>query len=158
MKRTWEGKGTALKLIVSMLAILATAVLFNFFPEKVGIFRTATDVTSFTPVLAPEFSVHLPWLNLWWALAFSLCLVRLWMKRWTPALRWADMLLGFFGAYVLARMVLGSEELFLSSIGDALGRYILAFPALALTFSSVRKLQELVNGRWLVFGSDPVQE
>lgn len=158
MSNTWESRGTALRSMASMVAILAVVILFNFYPEKVGYFRTATDANSFTPVLAPEFSVHLPWLNLWWGLGFSLCLVRFWLRRWTPALRWADMLLGFFGAYLLARMVMGSEPIFLSSIGNALGRYILAFPALALAFSSVRKLQKLVNGRWLVLGSDPVRE
>jgi hypothetical protein len=142
-----------LRAVVNMLILAAVACLFNFWPEKVGTYRTAADLTTFTPLLAPAFADHLLGLNLWWGLSFAFNVVLLRTRRWTPALRWAEMALGFIGAYVLARLVV--EGPFLTAAGGALVRYLLTFVVLAMVFGSARKLNRLVNGRWLVYGSDP---
>ena len=91
--------------IVEIGILFSLLVLFNLFPAKVGILVSATDLSSFVPLLAPEFQPHLPWLNLWWGLALLLAVVKLIVGRWTVELRWADVCLGILGAYVLSRLV-----------------------------------------------------
>ena len=93
--------------LVRMGVILAASVLFNFYPEKVGVIQSATDPSSFTPLLAPEFQSYLFWLNLWWGLDLSLRLVHLIRRRWTVATRWADIVLRLLNVLLLGWMVLG---------------------------------------------------
>ncbi len=46
--------------IVEMVLILALMILFDFFPERIGIIRSLSDPSSFRPLLAPEFQQHMP--------------------------------------------------------------------------------------------------
>ena len=62
---------------VNLCLIAASAMLFNVYPERVGLLKSVTVPSSFTPLLAPEFHTYLPWLNLWWGLTFSLNLAHL---------------------------------------------------------------------------------
>ena len=94
-------------IIMSLCAIAAASILFNFYPDKVGVLVSATDPSSFISLLAPEFQAHMFWLNLWWGLAFTLNVVRLCLGRWTAVTRWADVALSVLAAFVLGRMVLG---------------------------------------------------
>ena len=142
--------------VMNMLLTVAIAYLFNFLPEKVGVYRSAADLDTFAPLLAPEFSAHLPGLNVWWGLSFTFHLAMLALKRWTPALRWAQAGLGFVGAMVLARLALVGP--FLPSAGVVVIRYLLAAVAVAMLFTAARQLNALVNGRWLVFGPDPTRK
>jgi hypothetical protein len=91
-------------IIMRLFFIVAAVVLFNFFPQKVGYIRTATDPSSFNPLLGPGFRSFLPWLNLWWGLAFGLELAHLILRRWTPATRWIGLALDVFVAVVLGAM------------------------------------------------------
>lgn len=93
--------------LVEICLITAVAIVLNFFPEKVGIIRSLTDPASFTPLLAPEFQVHLPMLNLYWGLATSLCIVNLTLRRWNIVTRCAELGLNFLALAILAQMVLG---------------------------------------------------
>lgn len=156
MKRNRTTKLILVQTLVSMVIIAAFAFLFNFFPEKVGTYRTIGDQTTFTPMLTPPFDDHLLGLNLWWALGFVFNIFLLQTGRWTPALRWAEVALGLLGAYVLARLVISGP--FLPAAGGEMVRYLLAFAVLGMLFDAVRKLNRLVNGRWLIFGSDPARE
>jgi len=47
---------------------------------------------------------------------------------------------------------------YLPSAGGAFIRYLLADVALAVLFTAARRLNRLVNGRWLVFGPDPARK
>ena len=141
---------------INMILVAAFATIFNFFPDKVGTLRSAADFQSFSPLLAPKFADHLPALNLLWGLAFSLNAALLATKRWTPALRWAQALLDLGGAYVLARLVFDNP--FLTVAGSASMRYLLTVVALVLVFRGARRINRLVDGRWLMFGADPAIE
>ncbi len=92
---------------VEMVLVLAAMVLFNFFPDRIGFIRSLTDPSSFRPLLAPEFQEHLPWLNVYWGLALTLCAVNLTLGRWTLTTRWAELGLNALAAYILWRMLLG---------------------------------------------------
>lgn len=156
MNKDTKTRMLALSSIINAVMIAVVTVVFNFLPEKVGIYRTVSDLSTFTPLLAPEFSNHLLGLNVWWGLAFSFHIALLATKRWTPALRWTQMALGFVGAFVLTRLAV--DVPFLPSAGAALIRYLLVCVVLAQIFTAARRLNRLVNGRWLVFGPDPARE
>jgi len=97
--RTWP--------IVEILVFGALLVLFNLFPAKVGILVSATDLSSFVPLLAPGFQIHMPWLNMWWSMALLLAVAKLVHGRWTMEMRWADLGLSVLGICVLGRLVFG---------------------------------------------------
>lgn len=98
-------------LIPDLCIVVASMVLFNVFPDKVGILVSATDSSTFVPLLAPEFQVHMPWLNLWWGLALLLAGIKLVYGRWTAVLQWADWGLRLLGIRVLAGLILGGPIL-----------------------------------------------
>lgn len=98
-------------LILDLCIVVASMVLFNVFPDKVGILVSATDSSTFVPLLAPEFQVHMPWLNLWWGLALLLAGIKLVYGRWTAVLQWADWGLRLLGIRVLAGLILGGPIL-----------------------------------------------
>ena len=97
--------------IVEIGILFALLILFNLLPAKVGILVSATDLSSFVPLLGPEFQPHLPWLNLWWGLGLLLAVAKLVVGRWTVELRWADLGLGVLGACVLSRLVFGGPTI-----------------------------------------------
>jgi len=84
--------------------------LFNLFPQWVGIWM-GMDGDSlewrFLPLLAPQYPVYLPWLNLWWGAALSLDLALIGLGRWSLALRWADLAVRALGTAVLYRLLTG---------------------------------------------------
>lgn len=89
------------------------ALMFNFAPEWLGLFMIRGDGWGTFPVLAPEYRVHLPWLNAFWAAAFVLHLSILWQGRWRTWSRAADLALGLFGAAILYRIATGGPFTFL---------------------------------------------
>jgi len=98
-------------LIVEMGCLIALIVLFNGFPDKIGILISATDPHSFYPLLAPGFLSHVAWLNVWWGLALCLAVIKFVHGRWTTALRWAGLGLNILGVVVLGRLLLGGPIL-----------------------------------------------
>jgi hypothetical protein len=101
--------------LVQVAFIFAVAMLFNFFPERVGVLVSADDPLSFVPLLTAEFAWFLPWLNLYWGLAFTLCLVHLSLGRWHWTTRLADLLLGALGLFVLLLLITGGPIVGLTS-------------------------------------------
>jgi hypothetical protein len=87
--------------------LIGVIVLFNAFPEKVGIYNSAVEPYLFIPLLTPAWLSYMPWLNIWWGLALTLALVKLVHGCWTQALRWADLGLHLLGICVLASLILG---------------------------------------------------
>jgi len=80
-------------------------MLFNVFPQRIGMVVSASDPDSFIPLFNPEFlDAYLPWFNAWWGLALSLNFVLLGLRRWTVATRWADFGLTLFGLSILLKV------------------------------------------------------
>lgn len=92
---------------VELCIIVAVIVLFNAYPDRIGIYATATDSRTFVPLLASGFQVHMPWLNAYWSLALTLAAAKFALGRWTPALRWADWGLKLLLCYLLFRLIVG---------------------------------------------------
>ncbi len=97
---------TSLATWISVVTFLL--VVFNAFPGEVGIYRTATDAASFTPLLAAGFYAALPWLDVWWGVSLALALVLLLSRRWTTDLRRLDLAVDCLGVVVLWRLIFGA--------------------------------------------------
>lgn len=96
--RVWTG--------VEICILLGVLVLFNAFPERIGIYSSAVQPYVFVPLLTPEWLAYMPLLNTWWGLALTLALVKLVYGRWTQALRWADLGVHLLSICVVASVIL----------------------------------------------------
>jgi len=95
--------------IFLLYAIAAVALVFNFFPEWIGVVMVSDTGVRVVRLLEPAFGRYLPLLNLGWAAAFILGLVVLREGRWTRPTRWAEFGLELFNAAVLVTIVLGPK-------------------------------------------------
>ena len=94
--------------VFSLYAIVVLAILFNFYPEWVGIFGFTPGKGAWQwPLLLPDFANYLPLLNLWWGLAFTLNLVVLRQGRWRREMRWTEFALGLLAIGILLMVILG---------------------------------------------------
>lgn len=132
---------------VSLVATAFFAFVFNVAPDWLGLFMIRGDGWGPFPVLAPEYRVHLAWLNAWWAGAFALHLAVLARGRWRTWSRTAELLLGLFGALVLYRIVTGGPFTFL----DVLAKPILAVALVVTLIVSVVRATRLLQR---IFGSE----
>ena len=86
---------------ISICFTIAALVIFNAFPQWVGVTKSLADPSSFQSLLTDEFFRYLPLINVWWSLALTLNFVHLGLRRWTLVTRWLDLALHVFGCYVL---------------------------------------------------------
>ena len=93
--------------MVDACVYLALLVVFNSFPHRVGFWVSATDSSSFVPILAPEFAAHMAYLNALWAFGLAVAVAKVIYGRWTPLLRFADLGVGLLTIYALFRMITG---------------------------------------------------
>ncbi|HMD86326.1 MAG TPA: hypothetical protein VKO18_16675 [Terriglobia bacterium] len=93
-------------MVLQMYMILAFAVLFNFYPEWVGMafVNGRVHLTSF---LKPAFATYMPLVNTFWALDFALHLTVLSQGRWRRETRAAELALGLYGAVILYLVITG---------------------------------------------------
>ncbi len=109
-------------LIVETVFIVIALIVFNFFPQWIGLNYVASVDDAprrwfSIPLLAPTFfSAYLPLLNLLWILNIGLNLVLLRQGRWQLFTRLFDFGLAIFGAIVCYRMLTGPPILSLEAI------------------------------------------
>lgn len=149
---------------VGMVFLAAIIILFNAFPHKIGVYNFTPEFQGFIPLLAPEFQLHLPWLNVWWGLALALGGWQLAIGRWTPGLRMADLGINILAVFVLWQLVnggpfigldpawvsqqtwLGLEEARqMAEIGNSVIRVILGVAIFGGVIGIVAKLIKLVT-------------
>jgi hypothetical protein len=147
-KAATQDRVNKIALAVQICILMVMLIVFNVYPEKVGVYRTALDPASFTPLLAPGFYEALPWLNAWWVLALGLALVPLFLERRTDTLRWAEFALDLFGILVLCRLLAGAPLLVPGLGWDwPLGGHMTPFGAWPVW--SVNTLVRIALGVWL---------
>jgi hypothetical protein len=131
--------------VADLCLIVVASIVFNAFPDKVGFIRSFTDPSSFTPLLAPEFQMHLPLLNLYWGLAFSLGIANLVMLRWNIVTRYVEIALSILGVFVLIELVLGGP---LTVYGwlDLCVKFGLAVAIIPAIIDAIRKVEQLLSG------------
>jgi hypothetical protein len=116
--------------IFALYAIATLALLFNFFPDWVAVFVFSNDTSAVYPLLAPEFSRYMPFINAWWLLAFVLNLVVLRQGRWKRATRWADFGLEVFNAVILLVIVIGPPVFHYDMLIKIVLQWFLVFSAI----------------------------
>lgn len=152
--------------VIGMVVLTAIVILFNAFPHKIGIYYFGTERQGFIPLLAPEFQVHLLWLNVWWGLGLALAGWQLVYGHWTPGLRMADLGLSILGLFVLWQLVNGgplialdptwisqqtwsgnalAEARHMVEIGDSILRVILGVSIFGGVIGIIAKLIKLVT-------------
>jgi hypothetical protein len=93
--------------VFKILGLGALILLFNAYPERVGVIVSWNDPSSFVPLLGPEFEAHMPWLNFWWSLALVLAVDEVVRGRGYAEQRWVHLGVSLLGLYALGRLVFG---------------------------------------------------
>ena len=75
-------------LIAEIVFTVLALVLFNIYPQYIGIYSFTEKGSAFIPVLSQAFFSYMPWINLLWALQIGFDLMLLQQMRWTNAARW----------------------------------------------------------------------
>lgn len=145
----YEGGGTAYDdpdrihvgwTIVNICVLSALIILFNVFPDRIGVILSIDDPSSFVPLLAPDFfKDELPRLNLWWGLALALNVVNLYYGRWHRGTRLAAYALTVFAMLILVRLI-GRPV-----VGPDLERVVLSQPLVQVEQNLVPFLPVLVK-------------
>lgn len=121
-------------MVIEMYLILAFAVLFNFYPEWVGM-AIVDDRVHLTNFLRPAFFTYMPLLNVLWTLDFALHLMVLSQGRWRRDTRAAEFALGLYGAAILYLIISGPPSFRFDLLVKAVLKGVLA---LVLCGSGVR--------------------
>jgi hypothetical protein len=87
--------------------IAAVALLFNVFPDWIGVVMITDGAVRVLRLLEPAFGRYLPFMNALWAGAFVLNLLVLREGRWTKSTRWAEFALELGNAAFAAVVVTG---------------------------------------------------
>lgn len=113
------------KLIVESVFIVLALIVFNLFPQWIGLsFLASVNGGSVrwhtTPLLSPAFfTTYLPWLNALWIGSIGLNLVLLRQGRWQRLTRTVDLALTGCNAFVLYWMLFGPPLLAMEIVGPA---------------------------------------
>jgi hypothetical protein len=112
--------------ILTILFTVAALVVFNFYPQLIGIYYVQDGAWTTIPILTDAFFRWLPLINLLWGLQVALYLVLFRQGRWQPATRWASRVLdaaGIFVGYLLLAgppiVAVSTQELMSTGIFDA---------------------------------------
>jgi hypothetical protein len=63
-------------------------VLFNIYPEFIGIYGLTDKGSFFLPIFSQAFFSYMPWINLLWGLQIGLNVMLLQQMRWQTGTRW----------------------------------------------------------------------
>ena len=95
------------ELTIETVGTLAALMIFNLYPQWVGIYVYQNGHWLVAPVLAQAFFQYLPWLNLLWSAQILLDLVVLAQRRREPITHWVWLGLGAARVAVFLAIVLG---------------------------------------------------
>jgi hypothetical protein len=93
--------------IVTILFTLAALVLFNGYPQLIGLHFLNEGTWTSVPVLTDAFFRWMPLINLLWVLQVGLNVVLFRQGRWQPATRWASMALDAAGIVIAYMLLVG---------------------------------------------------
>jgi len=91
--------------LVGCCIVLACLVVFNAYPERIGLLLSADKPASLVPLSAQFYREILPRLNAWWGLTLALAVVNLTYGRWTRGTRIADVALTVFGIFIFVKVI-----------------------------------------------------
>jgi hypothetical protein len=140
-------------LIVEIGLTVIALIVFNFFPQWIGIgFVTSIDDMPARwyaiPLLAPVFfTTYLPLLNTFWILQIALNIVLLRQSRWQLVTRLIDVVLTAFSAFILYRLITGPtfltfEAITIESLRELLDSFLPILVKIGLTFGLIVTIVE----------------
>jgi hypothetical protein len=129
-----------------MLWTAAFIILFNFYPEWIGIANVSGEETAVFPLLAAAFAVHIPWLTLLWTLELALKGFVLTRGRWTRLTRWLEFGLVPLNLYILNRIRTGGAIFTIPGL-TAIAKAILMVVIVIVVLDGLYKLIRLLTGR-----------
>ncbi|MFZ5856311.1 MAG: hypothetical protein ACOYZ6_05735 [Chloroflexota bacterium] len=68
--------------VAEMVFIVLGLILFNFYPQYIGIYGFTDNQRFFAPLLSDAFFSYMPWINLLWGLQFALDVWLIQQRRW----------------------------------------------------------------------------
>jgi hypothetical protein len=68
--------------VAEIVFIVLGLILFNFYPQYVGIYGFTDEGKFFAPLLSNAFFSYMPWINLLWGLQFALDVWLVQQRRW----------------------------------------------------------------------------
>lgn len=74
--------------IAEIVFTVLALVLFNIYPQYIGVYSFTDKGSAFIPFLSQVFFSYMPWINLLWALQIGCDLMLLQQMRWTSLTRW----------------------------------------------------------------------
>ncbi len=83
--------------ITAIIFTVAWLILFNLYPQVIGVVSLQHGQWTSVPVLTDAFFRWLPFINILWVLSLGLNLVLLRQGRWQPATRWFSVALNVAG-------------------------------------------------------------
>ncbi|MCP4424451.1 MAG: hypothetical protein GY803_08175 [Chloroflexi bacterium] len=134
------------ELIFGVVFTILVIILFNVFPHWIGIITFTGDETEVFRLLAPEFSVHIPWLTVVWTAVVLLKLIVLGQGHWNRRTRWLEFVLDLFGLYVGYRIVTGGPIVTIDAL-TTLVRISIWIGLIVGGFEALGKLFKLAWGR-----------
>lgn len=96
-------------------ANMAAIVIFNFFPQIIGLAYRSGSGWVTTPILSETFYRYLPALNLLWVMAILLNVFLLRRGQWQTGTRWLSLGLRLVSVGILAAMVAGPSLIALNA-------------------------------------------
>jgi len=137
-----------------MIWTAAFLILFNFYPQWIGVATITNGEPGFFPFFAPAFAVHVPWLTLIWTLELMLKSVVLAQGRWTTITRWLELGLVPLTIFVLNRIRTGGEIFTIAGLTTA-ARLILAVVIVIVVLDGLYLLYKQLRRRPFSLGSRP---
>jgi hypothetical protein len=153
-------------LVAGIVFTVIALVVFNLFPEWVGItfvgsINDAPTAFRATPLLRPVFfETYLPWINILWIATIGLSIVLLRQGRWQRATRVVDFFLAVLSAFILYQMIVGPPLLTMEaiqpeSLRDTLGTILPPMLKLGLLAGLIAAIVEAVRKLFRVFRIEP---
>jgi hypothetical protein len=105
-------------LVAEIAFTVVALIVFNFFPQIIGLGFLLNDKWNFLPVLSDAFFRYLPYINALWALQITLNLILLNRGRWETTTRWLRFTLTGLGIALAAVMLAGPD--LITSVGESL--------------------------------------
>jgi hypothetical protein len=131
-------------------AVLAVALVFNLWPEKIASGTRVGNVWTWSPLLTTAFSRYLPELNALWGLSILLHVVQIGYRRDSSLLRGASLLLQVYGAVLMGIMASGAPALFAPSAASwAAG--VLVLLSVTMSISGLSQIRHLFNLETVTF-------
>ena len=93
--------------VAEIVFIVLGLVVFNFYPQYIGIYGFADNERFFAPILSDAFFSYMPWINLLWGLQFALDVWLIQQRRWQYGSRLLTMAVKAGNAALAYAMLMG---------------------------------------------------